>query len=362
MAYVKGFPMLKTVMNRILNRVLPATLGLTALTLAACSPSPSSEANKGEINIYTARHYDADSRVYEAFTAKTGIKVNFIEMRPAEMIERLKAEGAASPADLILMADAGALWRAQQADLFQPVTSPALTAAVPAALRQADGLWYGFSRRARVIIYDKAKVKPEEVATYDALAAPRFKGKVCVRSSDNVYNLSLMAALIEHWGEEKALNWARGVVGNMARDPQGGDMDQIKAIGVGVCEVALSNTYYYLRLTQPGPELDAPLRDKTAMAFPSIDQTGTHVNISGGGVAKHAAHKAEAVQFLEFMASPEAQTLFAQYNHEFPIIASDKTPAHIAEAETFTTDPIPVETYGKNQAAAQKLFDAAKWK
>ena len=228
-----------------MSRLLPILLAAAALGASACSPAKQAapeSASSGSLNVYTARHYDADTLVYDGFTKATGIKVNRLEMKPDQLVERMKAEGDASPADIILMADAGALWRAEQAGLFQPITTPTLEKRIPVALRDPKGLWWGFTRRARVIAYDKAAVKPEEVATYEALAGPRFKGKVCVRSSDNVYNLSLMAALIEHWGEPKALAWAKGVVANMARPPQGGDIDQIRAVEAGACQVALTNT------------------------------------------------------------------------------------------------------------------------
>lgn len=333
--------------------------------LAACGGKPAEGMKpgvNGSINVYTARHYDADAYIYDAFEKETGIKVNRLEMQPIQLIERMKAEGAASPADVILMADAGALWRAQDAGLYQPLQSDIINTKIPANLREPTGLWFGFSRRARVIIYDKAKVKPEEVATYEALATPRFRGKVCVRSSDNVYNLSLMAAIIEHKGTQQALAWAKGVTANMAREPQGGDIEQITAIAAGVCEVALSNTYYYLRLLHNPAELNPLVAEKTAMAFPSLDGKGTHVNISGGGLAKHAPNRDNAVKFLEFMTRDEAQTIFAKANDEFPVIPSKDTPDYIEALDHFDADPLDVLTYGSRQAEAQKLFDQAGWK
>ncbi|MFN3229904.1 MAG: extracellular solute-binding protein, partial [Asticcacaulis sp.] len=263
-----------------------AAVSVLALGLSACSqPSGQDAAPKatnGVINLYTARHYDADEKIYAAFTKATGIEVRRLEMKPDQLIEKMKAEADASPADVILMADAGALWRAENAGLLQPVTSEVLTAKIPEAQRDPTGLWFGFSKRARVIVYDTNKVKPEEVATYESLASPRFKGKVCVRSSDNVYNLSIMAAMIEHWGPAKAEQWARGVVANMARQPEGGDTDQIRAVAAGVCEVALSNTYYYLRIADSKDAKDVDVIAKTKLAFPAFEGKGTHVNISGG--------------------------------------------------------------------------------
>jgi iron(III) transport system substrate-binding protein len=339
--------------------VLAATL---ALTLAACGQGEAEAPTKGVVNLYTARHYDADLKLYDAFTKKTGVKVNRLEMEPDQLIERMKAEGSASPADVILMADAGALWRAQQAGLFQPVMTETLEQRIPQNVRETSGLWWGFSRRARVVAYDKAKVRPEEVATYAALASPRFKGQVCVRSSDNVYNLSLMAALIDHWGRERALQWARGVVGNMARKPQGGDIDQIRAIAAGACQVALTNSYYFLRIATSDNPGDKAVAAKVALAFPEQAGVGAHVNISGGGVAANAPHKDAAIQFLEFLAGDEAQAVFAGANHEYPAVPGVKPPADVEAYSHFKADPMPVVTYGRRQAEAQGVFDEAGWR
>jgi len=333
-----------------------------ALILAACGGDEPSAPTNGVVNLYTARHYDADLKLYEAFTEATGIKVNRLEMSPDQLIERMKAEGEASPADLVLMADAGALWRAQQAGLFQPVTTPTLESRVPAHLRDPAGHWWGFSRRARVIAYDKAKVRPEEVATYAALASSRFKGQVCVRSADNVYNLSLMAVLIERWGVARAQGWARGVVANMARRPQGGDIDQIRAVAAGACQVALTNSYYFLRIATSEAPADQEVAQKVALAFPEQAGTGTHVNISGGGVAAHAANRDNAVRFLEFLTSEEAQGIFAGANHEFPAVEGVTPPKDVAAYSRFKADPMPVAVYGQRQAEAQGVFDRAGWR
>lgn len=322
---------------------------------------PAAPAN-GSINLYTARHYDADLKLYEAFTRATGIKVNRLEMDPDQLIERMKAEGEYSPADVILMADAGALSRAQAANLFQPVVTPTLTAKIPAALHEPTGLWYGFSRRARVIAYDKTVVNPADVATYESLADPKFRKSVCVRSSDNVYNLSLMSALIERWGRDKALAWAKGVVANFARQPSGGDIDQIRAVGAGACKVALTNTYYFLRIAASDNAGDKATAAKVTLSFPEQDGAGTHVNISGGGVAAHAANKDKAVQFLDFLTSDEAQEIFAGANHEYPVVATVKPPADVEAFSHFKADPMPVEVFGRRQAEAQTVFDQAGWR
>lgn len=316
----------------------------------------------GAINLYTARHYDADRLLYDAFTKKTGIKVNTIELNPDQLIERVKAEGEYSPADVILMADAGALWRAQKADLFQAATSPTIEAKIPAHLREPGHFWFGFSRRGRVIAYDTTTVQPADVATYASLADPKFRKGVCVRSSDNVYNLSLMASLIEKWGRDQALAWAKGVVANFARPPSGGDIDQIRAVSAGACKVALTNTYYYLRIAASGDAGDKATAAKVKLAFPEQDGAGTHVNISGGGLARYAPNKDKALQFLEFLTTDEAQGIFAGANHEFPAVESVAPPADVAAISNFKADPMSVEVYGRRQAEAQAVFDQAGWR
>ena len=289
---------------------LRATLAtaFAALTLAACGQQGGTT-GEGEqvLNLYTARHYDADQALYDRFTQETGVKVNLIEGNADELIARLRAEGANSPADVFVAADAGALWRAQDAGLLQPTAdSTVLNERIPANLRAPDGQWFGFSRRARVVAYDQAKVRPEEIDTYEKLASPRFRGKLCVRSGDNVYNLSLMGALIEAWGPERAKAWADGMVANMARQPEGGDRDQIRAIAAGVCEIALTNSYYFIRMANGDDANDRTVTQTVKLGFPSLNGQGAHVNVSGGGVARNAPNRANAVRFLEFLANDEA--------------------------------------------------------
>lgn len=346
-------------------RTTALALLFVAFALAACGKAADDEAAApaaGELNLYTSRHYDADLQLYQDFTRKTGIKVNRLEIAPDQMIERMKAEGEYSPADVILMADAGGLWKAQQAGLFQPVQSALLEQRLPQGHRDAGGQWWAFARRARVIAYDKTKVRPDEVATYAALAEPRFKGAVCVRSSENDYNLSLMAALIEHWGRAKALAWAKGVVANFARQPVGGDIEQLRAVGAGVCQVALTNTYYYLRIAASQNAGDKAVAERVVMAFPEQQGFGTHVNLSGGGVAAHAVHKAEAVKFLEFLTSDEAQEVFARLNHEYPAVPTAPVPPDVAAVSTFKADSLPAAVLGQRRAEAQAVYDEAGWR
>lgn len=352
-----------------------AVLAFSLLAVAACGPRETTDASSqgptapasanpaaGVVNLYTARHYDSDQRLYDGFTRATGVRVNRIESRPDLLIERMRAEGEQSPADVVLMADAGALWRADQAGLLQGVRSPALEERVPAALRHPEGRWFGFARRARIIAYDPARVRPEEVATYESLAAPRFRDKLCVRSSENVYNLSLTAALIERWGAERTLAWARGVVANMARPPQGGDVEQIRAVAAGACEIALTNSYYFLRLATSDNAGDQAIARRLALSFPDQAGPGAHVNISGGGVAANAPNRANAIRFLEFLTTPEAQRVFAEANNEFPILSATPMPEAVARVAGFRADPTPVTVFGQRQAEAQRLLDRSGWR
>lgn len=348
----------------ILRRTLTACLAALILPLAACgdgSVEKTAEAG-GILNLYTARHYDGDLQVYAAFEKATGIRINRIEGNPDQLIARMQAEGAASPADVFVAADAGALWRAQTAGLLQPVTTGALTAAIPASLREPDGHYFGISRRARVVAYDSTRVRPEEVDTYEELASPRFRGKLCVRSSDSVYNLSLVGALLEAWGPDKTKAWVEGIVANMARPPEGGDRDQIRAVGAGVCEVAITNSYYYIRMDRSEDPADVALTEKVKLGFPSLNGQGAHVNVSGAGVAKNAPNRAAAIAFLEFLATPAAQQLNSELNNEFPAANGVRSPAGVREYEGFTANPMSVALYGPRQSAAQSLMTAAGWR
>jgi iron(III) transport system substrate-binding protein len=335
-----------------------AILG-AAITTAVLAHGLPAQA-QGEVNIYTARHYQTDDALYDGFTEKTGIRVNRIEGESDALIERIKSEGQNSPADVFITVDAGRLWRAEEAGLFQAIDSEELTAAIPEHLRHPDGQWFGFSTRARLIYYDKTKIQPGEITTYEDLADPKWKGKVCIRSSSNVYNQSLLSALIETHGEAGAREWAQAVVDNLARKPVGGDTDQIRGIGAGECEIAVANSYYFVRLM--GAEKEKELVDKIGWVFPNQNDRGTHVNVSGGGVLKHAPNKEAAVKFLEYLASPEAQRYFADGNNEYPAVSSvDPSPALQALRGEFKADPVNVVAYGRNQPKAQMIFDSVGW-
>ncbi len=343
-----------------LNNFLALTL---VLTLALAGISTGAYAQENILNLYSSRHYQTDEALYSNFAKASGLKINRIEAGEDPLIERLRNESAASPADVLITTDAGRLWRAEQLGLFQPLESKVLLSKLPAHLRAANNLWFGFSTRARVIIYNKGAVNAADVQNYEDLAHPRLKGKICSRSGSHVYNLSLMSALIEHWGEAKAEAWARAVVANFARAPKGGDTDQIKGVATGECAVALVNTYYYARLAASAKADDQALMEKVALAWPNQKSFGTHVNISGAGVLKHAPHKQAAIRLMEYLASDAAQTYFASGNNEWPAVAGAPLNNRVLEKMgTFKADTLNVSALGRNQPAAQKIFDRAGFK
>jgi iron(III) transport system substrate-binding protein len=315
------------------------------------------------LNLYSSRHYQTDEALYEGFTKLTGIRINRIEAGEDALIERIRNEGARSPADILLTVDSGRLWRAEQLGLFQSVKSNVLAARIPASFREPSGQWFGFSMRARVIAYDKTRVKPNEIASYEDLAEPKWKGKICARSGSHIYNLSLLGAQIEHLGEAKAEAWAAGVKANLAREPKGGDTDQLKAVAAGECEVALVNSYYWARLARSTKPDEKAIAERIGIAMPNQANRGAHVNISGAGVLKNAPHRDAAIKFLEYLASDEAQRYFADGNNEWPVVPTVKVanPALAALGE-FKHDALNVAVLGKNQPVAQKIYDRVGWK
>ena len=315
------------------------------------------------LNLYSSRHYQTDEALYSGFTKATGIKVNRIEAGEDALIERIRNEGERSPADVMVTVDAGRLWRAEQLGLFQPVKSAVLEARIPLSFREPGGLWFGFSLRARLIAYNKAKVKAGELTSYEDLTDPKWKGRVCMRSSSNIYNLSLMGALIDHLGEAKAEAWARSVRNNFAREPKGGDTDQLKSVAAGECDVTISNQYYYARLARSQKAEERAVAEKVAVVFPNQSSWGTHVNVSGAGVMKHAPHREAAIRFLEYLASDEAQRYFADGNNEWPVVPSVQVVNPVLSAfGAFKVDPLNVAVLGRNQPSAQKLYDRVAWK
>jgi len=334
---------------------------MLALALAVCAFSATAQENV--VNIYSSRHYKTDEALYDGFTQRTSIKVNRIEGGEDALIERVRNEGPRSPADILITVDAGRLWRAEQLGLFQPVKSPVLEARIPENLREPGGRWFGFSMRARVIAYNKAKVKPGEIEAYEQLADPKWKGRVCMRSSTNVYNLSLMGALIDHLGEAKAEAWAKGVRANLAQEPKGGDTDQLMAVAAGQCDLTVSNQYYYARLARSEKPDERQAAERLGIVLPNQKTWGTHVNISGAGVLKNAPHRDAAVKFLEYLASDDAQRYFADGNNEWPVVA--KLPIDnpvLASFGDFKRDHLNVAVLGRNQPASQKIYDRVAWK
>ncbi|MGL5873952.1 MAG: Fe(3+) ABC transporter substrate-binding protein [Xenococcaceae cyanobacterium] len=355
------------------RHVLGILAGISLLITSACSNDKqqatqeqaiaNTVSNSGEqLNIYSARHYDSDRIMYDDFTKKTGIKVNIIEGKDDELIERIKSEGKNSPADVLITVDVGRLWRAQQEGAFQPISSKVLDKAIPENLRSPKGDWYAFSKRARVFVYNTNKVKPTDLSSYQGLTEPQWKGRVCVRSSGNIYNQSLVAAMIERDGEAQTRAWVKGLVANFARQPEGGDTDQIKYVASGECDVAIVNHYYFARLKGSEDPKNKEITSNVAVFFPNQDAGGTHVNISGAGVVVNAPDKENATKFLEFLSTPEAQEIFANQNNEYPAIAGLKPNPIVASFGKFKESQLNVAAYGEKNAQAVKIMDEAGWK
>ena len=310
------------------------------------------------VNIYSARHYDTDMNLYDEFTRRTGIEVNLIEGGSDALIERIVNEGEYTPADLLITVDAGRLWRAQERGIFQPLESEVLTTKIPANLREPGGHWFGLSKRARVIAINKANPPAKPITRYEDLTDPSLKGKVCMRSSSNIYNLSLLASMIESQGSEAAAAWASGVAANFARSPQSNDTGNLTAVASGECGVTIGNTYYLGRWLVEG-SANAKLFEAIEVIFPNQDDRGTHVNISGAGVVKHAPNPENAKKFLEYLVSDYAQRLFAEGNNEYPVVGATTGP--IAQLGEFVEDNVNAGTLGVNQAEAVQLYDRAGW-
>ena len=325
--------------------------------------SPPALAQENLLNLYSSRHYQTDEALYANFTKTTGIKLNRIEAGEDPLIERLKNEGTSSPADVLVTVDAGRLWRAEQLGLFQSIDSKVLTARLPDHMRTPNNQWFGFSARARVIIYNRIALKAADVQNYEDLADPKLKGKVCTRSGSHVYNLSLMSALIEHWGEAKAEQWARAVVANFARSPKGGDTDQILAVAAGECGVAISNSYYYVRLLASEKPEDRKAIANIGVVWPNQKSFGTHMNVSGAGVVKYAKNREAAVKYLEYLSSDQAQGYFAEGNNEWPVVkGAPLNNKALASLGSFKMDTLNISALGKNQPLAQKIFDRVGYK
>ena len=346
----------------------PAKTLFIALSALLCLGT--AQAQDKVLNLYSARHYPTDEALYSDFTKATGIKINRVDSDDAGIIARLKAEGSASPADVILLVDAARLWRGEVDGMFLPVKSKVLEAAVPAQLRAKtadDGgtPWFGLSTRARVVVYDKLKVNKQDVDTYEKLADPKNKGKLCIRSGSHPYNLSLFGAMTEHLGPAQTEVWLKGLVNNMAREPKGGDTDQIKAVASGECGIAVTNTYYLARLMRSTNPADKAVTERVGVVFPNQQTWGTHVNVAGGAVARYSKNTANAVKFLEYLVSPEAQNHFANGNNEWPVVKGLKLDNPALQAMTggnFKSELIPISAVGMNQIKVQQMLDRVGFK
>jgi iron(III) transport system substrate-binding protein len=338
-----------------------AANGLTGAVGLALALTASGVAAQ-EVNLYSSRHYDTDVALYDAFTEQTGIAVNLIEGDADQLIERIKAEGRNSPADVLITVDAGRLWRADEAGLLQSVSSRVLEEAIPAELRHPEGRWVGLSQRLRGIVYAKDRVEPSEITSYENLADPKWQGRICIRSSTNVYNQSLVASMIEANGVEATEAWAQGLVDNLARPPQGGDTDQIEAVAAGECDLAVVNHYYFVRLLESDSEDERAVANKVAIVFPNQDGRGAHANVSGAGVVATAPNQENAVKFLEYLTTPEAQAYFAEGNYEFPVVDGVKLDPVLEQWGEIKTDAVNAAKLGENNPEAVKLMDRVGWK
>lgn len=346
-------------------RLIPAVFFLVFNVFFSASAS----ADEPVLNLYSARHYSTDEALYNNFTKATGITINRVDSDDAGIIARLKAEGSASPADVILLVDAARLWKGEIDGLFLPIKSKVLENAVPEPLRakptEAGTAWFGLSTRARVVVYDKLKINKEDVDTYEELAEPKNKGKLCIRSGSHPYNLSLFGAMAEHLGAEKTEIWLKGLVDNLARAPKGGDTDQIKAVASGECGIAVTNSYYLARLMRSTNPADQAVIERIGIVFPNQQSWGTHVNIAGGAVARYSKNTSNATKFLEYLVSPEAQNYFANGNNEWPVAKGVKLNNPALEAMSggnFKNELIPMSAVGMNQIKVQQMLDRVGFK
>lgn len=333
---------------------------LLVFSLFSCSSEYDTE-NQQTINVYSSRHYDGDRTMYEAFENDTGIRVQFREAKPNQLLQTMKAEGEQGLADVILLSDVGTFWQFQSADLIQPFHSETLKTRVQKNLRHRDGFWYGFAKRYRVVAYDPQKHSPDEVSDYDVLTDRSLKNQVCTRSSSNIYNLSLLSEFIIREGVDYAKDWASNVVRNFARPPQGGDTAQLESIAAGECSIAVVNHYYWIRLTQSKSASKRKIAEKTALAFPSASSGGTHVNVTGAALARHAKNKKGAVKFIEWLSTVKGQKLLVDETKEFPVVENIPLPEGLDVLPKIEASVIPLDQLGPQQAQARKIYIEAGW-
>ncbi|WP_415887135.1 Fe(3+) ABC transporter substrate-binding protein [Neptuniibacter sp. QD37_6] len=345
-----------------LAKIVSSVGAVAAVTVSALLPTSAFAQEAGVVNVYSARKEALIKPLLDRFTDETGINVNLVTGKADALLKRLEVEGKASPADLFVTVDAGRLHRAKSAGVLQVSGSDTLNKVIPQSLKDADGYWYGMSQRARTIFYVKGKVDPSELSTYENLADPKWKGRICVRSSNNIYNQSLVASMIDAIGVEKTEAWAKGLVKNFAKPPSGGDTDQLKAAAAGVCDIALANTYYFGRLLNSENAEKKAVGAKLATFWPNQADRGVHMNVSGAGITKHARNVENAVKLMEFMASDQSQAWYAEVNNEYPVVTTAKVSDTLAGLGEFTADDIVLSKLGENNRSAVELMDRAGWK
>lgn len=333
-----------------------------AAAMVAVTPFLAGHAVAEEVNIYSYRKEHLIKPQLDAFTKLTGIRVNLVTGKADALIQRILREGINSPADVLLSADAGRLVRSKKIGILQAVTSAKLEAAIPARYRDPDGYWFGLGIRARAVFYAVDRVKPADLSTYEALTGPQWKDRILIRSSSNIYNQSLLASLIDHHGKKAATDWARGIVANMARRPQGGDTDQIRGVAAGAGDVAIANHYYFARLLASKKQRDKDVVAKVKIFWPNQNGRGAHVNVSGGGVTKSSKNKAAAIKLLEYLSGPDAQKIYAEKGHEFPVRKGVAVSGVVASLGTFKSDNIAIKVLGANNAEAVRIFDRVGWR
>lgn len=337
-------------------------LAVGALALVAAAGCGGNSGGEGVVNVYSHRHYEADKELFARFTEETGIRVNVVTASADELITRLENEGADSPADILITVDAGRLHRAKEKGLLQPIRSELLESNIPASLRDPEGYWFGLTKRARILAYDSSRVRAGELSNYEDLVDPRWRGRVLVRSSGNVYNQSLLASIIAATGEDSAAVWAAGIVSNMARQPSGSDTDQAKAVAAGAGDVAIVNSYYVARLKASSDPENRRIGERLAVVFPNQDGRGTHINVSGAGVVKSSKNRENAVRLIEYLSEEPAQRAFSETIYEYPVNPRVEPAALLQEWGTFREDTLNLARLGELNAAAVKIFDRVGWK
>jgi iron(III) transport system substrate-binding protein len=340
-------------------------LGAMSLLLAAtfsCGGGSSTNDENQVVNVYTHRHYEADQQLFDKFTEETGIKVNVVSASADELIQKLELEGANSPADVLITVDAGRLHRAVEKGLLQSVSSSTLDSNIPSKFRNPEGFWFGLTYRARILAYSKDRVNPEDLSTYEALTEPTWKGRVLTRSSENIYNQSLLASIIASQGEEAATAWASGLLANMAREPKGSDRDQVKAVASGEGDIAIVNTYYIGIMLNDANEEERKAAENIGIFFPNQNDRGTHINISGAGVTTHAPNKDNAVKLIEYLSGTTAQEFLANINFEYPVNPNASFSDLLKQWGDFKADELNLSELGNNNRNAVVIFDRVGWK